>query len=82
MKKLDIKTEILYDTLGSNKCIVHYPVIASPQSFATISINNFSKFHAENFINIGATRLGTSRIVKIVKAMEEGKEHDKQDTSY
>lgn len=37
---------------------------------------------AENFINIGATRLGTSRIVKIVKAMEEGKEHDKQDTSY
>lgn len=52
MKKLDIKTEILYDTLGSNKCIVHYPVITSPQSFATISINNFSKFHAENFINI------------------------------
>ncbi len=37
---------------------------------------------AENFINIGATRLGTSRIVKIVKAMEEGKEHDKQDSSY
>ena len=37
---------------------------------------------AENFINIGATRLGTSRIVKIVKAMEEGKENDKQDTSY
>ena len=37
---------------------------------------------AENFINIGATRLGTSRIVKIVKAMEKGEQNDKQDTSY
>lgn len=37
---------------------------------------------AEDFINIGATRLGTSRIVKIVKALEKGEEHDKQDTSY
>lgn len=37
---------------------------------------------AENFINLGATRLGTSRIVKIVKALEKGEEHDKQDTSY
>ena len=37
---------------------------------------------AQDFINIGATRLGTSRIVKIVKAMEKGEQHDKQDTSY
>jgi len=37
---------------------------------------------AEDFINIGATRLGTSRIVKIVKASEKGEQHDKQDTSY
>ena len=37
---------------------------------------------AEDFINIGATRLGTSRIVKIVKAMEKGEENDKQDSSY
>lgn len=37
---------------------------------------------AEDFIKIGATRLGTSRIVKIVKALEKGEEHDKQDTSY
>ncbi len=37
---------------------------------------------AEDFINIGATRLGTSRIVKIVKALEKGEQHDKQDTSY
>ena len=37
---------------------------------------------AQDFINIGATRLGTSRIVKIVKAMEKGEEHDKQDSSY
>lgn len=37
---------------------------------------------AEDFINIGATRLGTSRIVKIVKALEKGEHHDKQDTSY
>ena len=37
---------------------------------------------AQDFINIGATRLGTSRIVKIVKALEKGEQHDKQDTSY
>ena len=37
---------------------------------------------AEDFIALGATRLGTSRIVKIVKAMEKGEEHDKKDTSY
>ncbi len=37
---------------------------------------------AEAFIALGATRLGTSRIVKIVKAMEKGENHDKQDTSY
>lgn len=51
MKKLDIKTEILYDTIGSNKCIVHYPLITSPNTFSTISINNFSKYFAENFLN-------------------------------
>lgn len=37
---------------------------------------------AEDFIQIGATRLGTSRIVKIVKALEKGEQHDKQDSSY
>ena len=37
---------------------------------------------AEDFIKIGATRLGTSRIVKIVKALEKGEQHDKQDSSY
>ena len=37
---------------------------------------------AEDFIALGATRLGTSRIVKIVKSMEKGEEHDKQDASY
>ncbi len=37
---------------------------------------------AEDFIALGASRLGTSRIVKIVKAMEKGEENDKQDTSY
>lgn len=37
---------------------------------------------AEAFITLGATRLGTSRIVKIVKAMEKGEENGKQDTSY
>ena len=37
---------------------------------------------AEDFINLGASRLGTSRIVKIVKAMEKGEENDKKDTSY
>ncbi|MBP3435003.1 MAG: deoxyribose-phosphate aldolase [Clostridia bacterium] len=37
---------------------------------------------AEDFIALGATRLGTSRIVKIVKAMEKGDSNDKQDSSY
>ena len=37
---------------------------------------------AEKFVSLGATRLGTSRIVKIVKAMEKGEENGKQDTSY
>lgn len=37
---------------------------------------------AEAFLALGATRLGTSRIVKIVKAMEKGEENGKQDTSY
>ena len=37
---------------------------------------------AEDIINIGATRLGTSRIVKIVKALEKGEQHAKPDTSY
>lgn len=37
---------------------------------------------AEDFIKIGATRLGTSRIVKIVKALEKDEQHDKQDSSY
>ncbi len=37
---------------------------------------------AEDFIALGATRLGTSRIVKIVKALEKGEENDNQDSSY
>ncbi len=37
---------------------------------------------AEDFIELGATRLGTSRIVKIVKSLEKGEQDDKQDTSY
>ena len=36
---------------------------------------------AEEFIRLGATRLGTSRIVKVAKAMEDGKEA-KNDGSY
>lgn len=37
---------------------------------------------AEDFINLGAARLGTSRIVKIVKSLEKGEQNDKQDSSY
>ena len=37
---------------------------------------------AEDFIALGASRLGTSRIVKIVKAQEGGCANDCQDTSY
>ena len=36
---------------------------------------------AEEFIRLGASRLGTSRIVKLAKAMEAGKE-DKNDGTY
>ena len=36
---------------------------------------------AEKFIELGASRLGTSRIVKIVKA-EEGKNDGSTDTTY
>ena len=37
---------------------------------------------AEDFIALGATRLGTSRIVKIAKALDKGEEDDKQNSSY
>lgn len=37
---------------------------------------------AERFMSLGAERLGTSRIVKIVKTLEKGEENDQQDTSY
>ena len=37
---------------------------------------------AEDFVALGADRLGTSRIVKIVKAEEKGAANDKEDTSY
>ena len=37
---------------------------------------------AQNFMSLGASRLGTSRIVKIVKTLETGEQNDKQDTSY
>lgn len=37
---------------------------------------------AEDFISLGADRLGTSRIVKLVKAMEKGENNDCKDSSY
>ena len=37
---------------------------------------------ADLFIRLGAERLGTSRIVKIVKSLEGGTDHGSQDTSY
>lgn len=37
---------------------------------------------AADFIELGADRLGTSRIVKIVKSLEGGSNHGSQDTSY
>lgn len=37
---------------------------------------------AEDFINLGAKRLGTSRIVKIIKNSEKGEENDQQNTAY
>lgn len=37
---------------------------------------------AEDFIALGADRLGTSRIVKIIKAQEEGASNGSQDAAY
>ncbi|MBE6587234.1 MAG: deoxyribose-phosphate aldolase [Ruminococcaceae bacterium] len=37
---------------------------------------------AERFLESGASRLGTSRIVKIVKSMEKGEKNDTKDSSY
>ncbi len=37
---------------------------------------------AKDFMDLGATRLGTSRIVKIVKALEKGENKNEQDTAY
>ena len=37
---------------------------------------------AQDMLDLGASRLGTSRIVKIVKANEGGKEDGSQDASY
>lgn len=78
-----IKTSTGFSTAGANAHDVQIfadnvaPHLAIKAAGGIASIED-----AENFINIGATRLGTSRIVKIVKAMEKGEKNDKQDTSY
>ena len=78
-----IKTSTGFSTAGATKYDVQIfadNVVSHLKIKAAGGISSLED--AEDFINIGATRLGTSRIVKIVKALEKGEQHDKQDTSY
>ncbi len=78
-----IKTSTGFSTSGATKEDVQIfasNVAAHLQIKAAGGISSLQD--AEDFINLGATRLGTSRIVKIVKSLEKGEENDKQDSSY
>ncbi len=78
-----IKTSTGFSTAGATRHDVEIfasHVAAHLQIKAAGGISSIED--AEDFIALGATRLGTSRIVKIVKALEKGEEHDKKDTSY
>ena len=78
-----IKTSTGFSTSGATKEDVQIfasNVAAHLQIKAAGGISSLQD--AEDFINLGATRLGTSRIVKIVKSLEKGEENDKQDSAY
>ena len=78
-----IKTSTGFSTAGATKHDIQIFADNVPENLKIKAAGGISSIEdAREFINMGASRLGTSRIVKIVKAMEKGEEHDKQDTSY
>ncbi len=78
-----IKTSTGFSTAGATKHDIQIFADNVPKNLKIKAAGGISSIEdAREFINMGATRLGTSRIVKIVKAMEKGEEHDKQDSSY
>ena len=78
-----IKTSTGFSTAGATKHDIQIFADNVPENLKIKAAGGISSIEdAREFINMGASRLGTSRIVKIVKAMEKGEEHDKQDSSY
>ncbi len=78
-----IKTSTGFSTAGATRHDVEiFAAHVAPHLQIKAAGGISSLEDAEEFIALGATRLGTSRIVKIVKAMEKGEQHDKQDASY
>jgi deoxyribose-phosphate aldolase len=78
-----IKTSTGFSTAGATKHDIQIFANNVPENLKIKAAGGISSIEdAREFINMGASRLGTSRIVKIVKAMEKGEEHDKQDSSY
>lgn len=78
-----IKTSTGFSTAGATKADVEIFAKHVAEHLQIKAAGGIASLQdAEDFIALGATRLGTSRIVKIVKALEKGEEHDKQDSSY
>ncbi len=78
-----IKTSTGFSVSGATRHDVELFAAHCPESLKIKAAGGISSIEdAEDFIALGASRLGTSRIVKIVKAIEKGEENDKKDTSY
>lgn len=79
-----IKTSTGFSTGGATKADVKlFAEHVAPGTAIKAAGGIASIQDAEDFIALGATRLGTSRIVKIVKQNEGGQAHgSEQDTSY
>lgn len=78
-----IKTSTGFSVSGATKHDVELFAAHCPPDLKIKAAGGISSIEdAEDFIALGAQRLGTSRIVKIVKTMENGEENDKKDTSY
>lgn len=78
-----IKTSTGFSTGGATRNDVEIFAKNVPAGLKIKAAGGISSLEdAEDFIALGADRLGTSRIVKIVKAMEKGENNDAKDTSY
>ncbi len=78
-----IKTSTGFSTAGATKHDIQIFADNVPEGLQIKAAGGISSLEdAQTFIEMGADRLGTSRIVKIVKAMEKGEVNDKQDASY